>query len=29
MPNGMYGGMIGRKMKVGRKLFRFPPTQYL
>lgn len=27
MPNGMYGGVRGRKMKVGRKLLRFPPTR--
>ena len=27
MPNGTYGGVRGRKTKVGRKLLRFPPTQ--
>ena len=27
MPNGMYGGVRGRKTKVGRKLLRFPPTR--
>ena len=27
MPNRTYGGMRGRKTKVGRKLLRFPPTQ--
>ena len=26
MPNGTYGGVRGRKTKVGRKLLRFPPT---
>ena len=25
MPNGTYGGVRGRKTKVGRKLLRFPP----
>ena len=32
MRNRMYGGVRGRKTKVGRKLLRFPPTrlwQYL
>ena len=29
MPNGTYGGVRGRKMKVGRKLLRFPPTRLL
>ena len=29
MPNGTYGGVRGRKTKVGRKLFRFPPTRFL
>ena len=29
MPNGMYGGVRGRKTKVGRKLLRFPPTRLL
>ena len=24
MPNGTYGGVRGRKTKVGRKLLRFP-----
>ena len=28
MPNGMYGGVRGRKTKVGRKLLRFPPTRF-
>ena len=27
MPNGMYGGVRGRKTEVGRKLLRFPPTR--
>ena len=27
MLNGMYGGVRGRKTKVGRKLPRFPPTR--
>ena len=27
MPNGMYGGVRGRKTKVGRKPLRFPPTR--
>ena len=27
MPNGTYGGVKGRKTKVGRKLLRFPPTR--
>lgn len=27
MPNGMRGGVRGRKTKVGRKLLRFPPTR--
>ena len=25
----MYGGVRGRKTKVGEKLFRFPPTRFL
>lgn len=29
MPNGMYGGVRGRKTKVGRKLLRFPPTRFI
>lgn len=29
MPNGMRGGVRGRKAKVGRKLLRFPPTRFL
>ena len=29
MRNRMYGGVRGRKMKVGRKLLRFPPTRFL
>ena len=28
MRNRMYGGVRGRKTKVGRKLLRFPPTRY-
>lgn len=27
MPKGTYGGVSGRKTKVGRKLLRFPPTR--
>ena len=27
MPNGTYGGVRGRKMKVGGKLLHFPPTR--
>ena len=27
MPNGTYGGVRGRKTKVGGKLLRFPPTR--
>ncbi len=27
MPNGTYGGVRGRKTKVGEKPFRFPPTR--
>ena len=27
MPSGTYGGVRGRKTKVGRKLLRFPPTR--
>ena len=27
MRNRTYGGVRGRKTKVGRKLLRFPPTQ--
>jgi len=29
MRNRTYGGVRGRKTKVGRKLLRFPPTQLL
>lgn len=30
MPNGTYGGVRGRKTKVGGKLLlRFPPTRFL
>ena len=29
MPNGTYGGVRGRKTKVGRKLLRFPPTRFV
>ena len=29
MPNGTYGGVRGRKSKVGRKLLRFPPTRFI
>jgi hypothetical protein len=25
----MYGGVRGRKTKVGEKLLRFPPTRFL
>ena len=28
MPNGTYGGVRGRKTKVGEKLLRFPPTRF-
>jgi len=28
MRNRMYGGVRGRKTKVGSKLFRFPPTRF-
>ena len=28
MRNRMYGGVRGRKTKVGRKLLRFPPTRF-
>ena len=28
MPKGTYGGVRGRKTKVGRKLLRFPPTRF-
>ena len=28
MPNGTYGGVRGRKTKVGRKLLCFPPTRF-
>ena len=28
MRNRTYGGVRGRKTKVGRKLLRFPPTRY-
>ena len=27
MRNRMYGGVRGRKTKVGEKLLRFPPTR--
>lgn len=29
MPNGTYGGVRGRKTRVGRKLRRFPPTRFI
>ena len=29
MPNGMYGGVRGRKTKVERKLLRFPPARLI
>ena len=29
MRNRMYGGVRGRKTKVGRKLPRFPPTRFI
>ena len=29
MRNRMYGGVRGRKTKVGRKLLRFPPTRFM
>ena len=29
MRNPMYGGVRGRKTKVGRKLLRFPPTRFI
>ena len=29
MPNSTYGGVRGRKTKVGRKLLRFPSTRFL
>ena len=29
MRNRLYGGVRGRKTKVGRKLLRFPPTRFL
>ena len=28
MRNRMYGGVRGRKMKVGGKLLHFPPTRF-
>ena len=28
MRNRTYGGVRGRKTKVGRKLLRFPPTRF-
>ena len=28
MRNHMYGGVRGRKTKVGEKLLRFPPTRF-
>ena len=28
MRNRMYGGVRGRKTKVGGKLLRFPPTRF-
>ena len=29
MRNRMYGGVRGRKTKVGRKQLRFPPTRFI
>ena len=29
MRNRMYGGVRGRKTKVGEKLHRFPPTRFI
>ena len=29
MRNRLYGGVRGRKMKVGEKLLHFPPTRFL
>ena len=29
MRNRMYGGVRGRKTKVGGKLLRFPPTRFV
>ena len=29
MRNRTYGGVRGRKTKVGRKLLRFPPTRFI
>ncbi|UKI47221.1 MAG: hypothetical protein L6V92_02090 [Phocaeicola vulgatus] len=29
MRNRTYGGVRGRKTKVGEKLLRFPPTRYV
>lgn len=29
MRNRTYGGVRGRKTKVGEKLLRFPPTRFL
>ena len=29
MRNRMYGGVRGRKTKVGRKRLRFPPTRFI
>ena len=29
MRNRMYGGVRGRKTKVGEKLLRFPPTRLI
>ena len=29
MPNGTYGGVRGRKTRVGEKLHRFPPTRFV
>ena len=29
MRNRMYGGVRGRKTRVGEKLHRFPPTRFL
>ena len=29
MRNRMYGGVRGRKTKVGEKLLRFPPTRFV
>jgi hypothetical protein len=29
MRNRLYGGVRGRKMKVGEKLLHFPPTRFI